>query len=251
MRDLTQHLTTRADDSHAAPVLGLRRGPRFQRLSPACQAQVRFFALLRIKPHAPPLVRAPVNSFEFQPCGRTPQAGHLTALAAARKGSLPPAPSAHRLRRGLPGYLILFAPHAFAPQRQTSPEAAFATGILPDLYAFHRYTGNSTSSTVSSPPVSKAAPRLSRGISLRTCRAACTRFTPSNSEQRSHPPSYRGCWHRVSRCFLWRYRHDRGIARCAFVPPDSGLHPEGLPPTRGVAGSGFRPLPKIPHCCLP
>ena len=24
----------------------------------------------------------------------------------------------HRLRRGLPGYLILFAPHAFAPQRQ-------------------------------------------------------------------------------------------------------------------------------------
>jgi hypothetical protein len=30
-----------------------------------CQAQVRFFALLRIKPHAPPLVRAPVNSFEF------------------------------------------------------------------------------------------------------------------------------------------------------------------------------------------
>ena len=26
--------------------------------------------------------------------------------------------STHRLRRGLPGYLILFAPHAFAPQRQ-------------------------------------------------------------------------------------------------------------------------------------
>jgi hypothetical protein len=26
--------------------------------------------------------------------------------------------SIHRLGRGLPGYLILFAPHAFAPQRQ-------------------------------------------------------------------------------------------------------------------------------------
>ncbi len=24
----------------------------------------------------------------------------------------------HRLRRGLPGYLILFAPHAFVPERQ-------------------------------------------------------------------------------------------------------------------------------------
>ena len=32
-----------------------------------------------------------------------------------------PTPSTHRLRRGLPGYLILFAPHAFAPQRQLRP----------------------------------------------------------------------------------------------------------------------------------
>src|SRR5512143_2655738 len=30
----------------------------------------------------------------------------------------PPTSSSHRLRRGLPGYLILFAPHAFAPERQ-------------------------------------------------------------------------------------------------------------------------------------
>src|SRR5579872_2575300 len=29
-----------------------------------------------------------------------------------------PASSYHRLRHGLPGYLILFAPHAFVPQRQ-------------------------------------------------------------------------------------------------------------------------------------
>ncbi len=47
--------------------------------------------------------------------------GALIALASTRKGSIPPASSAHRLRRGLPGYLILFAPHAFAPQRQTKP----------------------------------------------------------------------------------------------------------------------------------
>ena len=32
-----------------------------------------------------------------------------------------PTPSAQRLRRGLPGYLILFATHAFAPQRQVRP----------------------------------------------------------------------------------------------------------------------------------
>ena len=34
--------------------------------------------------------------------------------------SYSPTPSNHRLRRGLPGYLILFATHAFAPQRQLS-----------------------------------------------------------------------------------------------------------------------------------
>ncbi len=31
---------------------------------------------------------------------------------------MPPTPSAQRLRLGLPGYLIPFAPLAFAPQRQ-------------------------------------------------------------------------------------------------------------------------------------
>src|SRR5256886_16473092 len=36
-------------------------------------------------------------------------------------GSLPPTSSVHRLRRGLPGYLILVAPHAGAPQCQQPP----------------------------------------------------------------------------------------------------------------------------------
>ena len=42
----------------------------------------------------------------------------LIALAAAQRLLIAPTPSIHRLRRGLPGSLILFAPHAFAPQRQ-------------------------------------------------------------------------------------------------------------------------------------
>src|SRR5258707_7616196 len=42
----------------------------------------------------------------------------LNVLTSAQQGSIPATPSIHRLRRGLPGYLILFAPHAFAPQRQ-------------------------------------------------------------------------------------------------------------------------------------
>ncbi len=57
--------------------------------------------------------------------------------------------------------------------------------------------------------VSMAASQLSREISPQTYRTAYAPFTPNNSEQRLHPLYYRGCWHRVSRCFFFRYRHNR------------------------------------------
>ena len=41
----------------------------------------------------------------------------LIVLTAAQKLNAP-TPSIHRLRRGLLGYLILFAPHAFVTERQ-------------------------------------------------------------------------------------------------------------------------------------
>ncbi len=44
--------------------------------------------------------------------------GALNGLPAALTRQSEPTPSAHRLRLGLPGYLILFAPLAFASQRQ-------------------------------------------------------------------------------------------------------------------------------------
>ena len=89
LRDLTQHLTTRADDNHAPPVSTRPKSPHVSMSLVGCQVLVRFFALRRIKPHAPLLVRAPVNSFEFQPCGRTPQAEYLLRLLRHR-GSLYP-----------------------------------------------------------------------------------------------------------------------------------------------------------------
>ena len=36
------------------------------------------------KPHAPPLVRVPVNSFEFHSCERTPQVEYLMRLLRHR-----------------------------------------------------------------------------------------------------------------------------------------------------------------------
>ena len=92
-------------------------------------AQVRFLAYHRIKPHAPPLVRTPVNSFEFHRCRRTPQVDHLT-LSLGRCTAKGTTASDHRLRRGLPGYLILFATRAFVPQRQ------FRASTMPTLSVF-------------------------------------------------------------------------------------------------------------------
>src|SRR5690606_28428078 len=59
----------------------------------------------------------------------------------------------------------------------------------------------------SSLAVTNAVPRWSPGLSHLSCKAACARFTPSNSDYRSHPTYYRGCWHVFSRCLFFRYRH--------------------------------------------
>ena len=138
MRDLTQHLTTRADDNHAPPVSVSRRTSPISRLCTGCQDLVRFFALLRIKPHTPLLVRAPSSRcFELNHilhclCGppSIPLSFNLAAVLprwitycvnSGTEGVRPPTPSNHRLRCGLPGYLILFATHTFVPQRQLEP----------------------------------------------------------------------------------------------------------------------------------
>ena len=142
MKNLISHLTTRADDSHAAPVQRLRRGAPSLELSPVCQALVRFLAYHRIKPHAPPLVRAPVNSFEFHPCGHTPQAVHL--MRSLRYRGLPPATwctsfTVRTTRVSKP----VCSPHLRASASVGRQMPAFAIGVLPDIYRFHPYTWNS------------------------------------------------------------------------------------------------------------
>ncbi len=84
---------------------------------------------------------------------------------------------------------------------------AFATGVLPDIYAFHRYTWNSiTLSNTQELQFQRQHTMLSMGISPLTYYSAYTPFTPSKSEQHLPPSYYRGCWHEVSRGFLKRYR---------------------------------------------
>ena len=99
----------------------------------------------------------------------------------------------------------------------------------------------------SSQIVSDAVPGLGPGISHPTCQAAYTRFTPNNSEQRLRPPYYRGCWHGVSRRFLWRYRQTVKL----FTSRRSSLltevyDPRAFIPHAALLGQAFAHCPKFP-----
>ncbi len=142
MTDLTEHLTARADDSHAAPVYRPLRAELFPIHSCICQIRVRFFALPRIKPHAPPLVRAPVNSFEFHTCVRTPQAAYLTRWLRYPRIPTDTQYALFTVRTTRVSNPVCY-PHFRASASISPQQAAFAIGVLPDLYAFHRYTRNS------------------------------------------------------------------------------------------------------------
>src|ERR1700710_462253 len=65
--------------------------------------------------------------------------------------------------------------------------------------------------------------------------ATYARFTPNDSGQRLVPTYYRGCWHVVSRTFLWRYRQS---TRLLTGEPSSLL--------KGV----YNPKAVFPHAAL-
>ena len=94
-----------------------RRHQSISRKFAGCQDQVRFFALRRIKPMLHRLCGPPSIHLSFNLATVLPRRSTYR-VSFATKGSSPPTASRHRLRRGLPGYLILFAPHAFASECQ-------------------------------------------------------------------------------------------------------------------------------------
>ncbi len=179
--------------------------------------------------------------------------GALNALAPAQGGSIPPTPSAHRLRLGLPGYLILLLPQLSCLSVSNIPESRLRHRCSSKYQRISPLHLEFRSPILySSSAVSDAVPRLSRGISHPTYETTYAPFTPSKSEQRSPPLYYRGCWHRVSRGFLFRYHHGRPVLRTSpFFPNDRSLQPEGRHPPRSVASSRFRALRMILDCSLP
>ena len=139
---LSRHLTARADDNHAAPSQRPRRASLSPNPSSAIQARVRFLAYHRIKPHVPPLVRAPVNSFEFQPCGRTPQVDNLSISLDHRHYIADSELSSFTVRTTRVSNPVR-SPHFRASASIVPLPAAFAIGLLCHIYAFHRYLTHS------------------------------------------------------------------------------------------------------------
>ena len=98
----------------------LRRASGITRYSLGCQGLVRFFALLRILNHMlHRLCGSPSIPLSFILANVLPRWNTYCVCCGTERLCLP-TPSIHRLGRGLPGYLILFATHAFEPQRQLS-----------------------------------------------------------------------------------------------------------------------------------
>src|SRR6476619_44259 len=81
----------------------------------------------------PPSISLSFNRAAVLPRRMTERVSCATQALSARTASH------HRLRRGLPGYLILFAPHAFAPQRQ------YVSSESPSPLVFFRISTNFTS----------------------------------------------------------------------------------------------------------
>ena len=98
----------------------------------------------------------------------------------------------------------------------------------------------------SSLAVSKALPRLGRGLSLQTYETTCARFTPNDSEQRLHSPYYRGCWHGVSQCFLRGYRQGEGVTPAYSFPPTGLYNPKAFVTHAASLRQAFAHCAKFP-----
>ena len=154
-------------------------------------------------------------------------------------------PGPHRLGPGLPGYLIPFAPLAFASQRQDTPSELFSPS------AFQMISTHFTA-----PPFVPLAPKCLKVASMPgSSTVEPWDFTrtlndpPTRALSPVIPPNARHL------CITAAAGTELAVPSSGapqnLVTPDRSLHPEGLHPPRGVAPSGLRPLGKIRYCSPP
>jgi hypothetical protein len=172
--------------------------------------------------------------------------GILNALASPREGSTLHIASIHRLQRGLQGYLILFAPHAFVPQCQGRPSD------LPSLLVFPTISTDFTPT-----PSVPITPNALKSSSIEsTSKVKPMRFNfqltkpPTDPLRPINPGNAWGFCLTAPAGTELGSPYSYGTVN-NFLPYKRTLHPEGLHHSRNVAPSDFRPLRKILDCSLP
>src|ERR1700742_3972073 len=77
--------------------------------------------------------------------------------------------------------------------------------------------------------------------------ATYARFTPNDSGQRLLPTYYRGCWHVVSRSFLWRYRHSERLFTAEASSQLKGVYnPKAVFPHAALLRHAFAHCARFP-----
>ena len=167
-------------------------------------------------------------------------------LTAAQKGSIPPTPSIHRLRCGLPGYLILFAPHTFAPQRQLSSRKP------PSPLVFLLISTHFTATLgipLSSPILKAVSFNRSPGVKPRYFTTDLTvrlraLLHPVNPDNACHLRITAAAGIVVSRDFLKVPSLSSSLATTVYNPKTFFLH-------AALLRQGCPHCAIFPHCCLP
>ena len=131
--------------------------------------------------------------------------------------------------------------------------SAFATGVLHDINAFHRYTMHSD--LPSRTPAGQFRAHFmgwAHGFHTRHARPPTRPLRPVNPNNARHLciTAAAGTELAVASSFGTLVPADV-LYRSALFPNHRSLRPEGLHPPRSVASSGFPPLRMILDCSLP
>ena len=153
--------------------------------------------------------------------------------------------SIHRLRLGLQGYLIPFATLAFVPQCQFRPSRALSPPVFFPISTHFTAT-----------PGVPSAPTVLQLLSF-----YCFYWVKPGSLTKDFRTHLQTLYAQSFRITLASSVLPRLLARSQpmlilqipsfFFSEKRRLQPVGLLLPHGIAPSGFRPLRKIPHCCLP
>jgi hypothetical protein len=160
-------------------------------------------------------------------------------------------PSVHRLWLGLPGYLIPFAPPAFVFQCQDRSIVIRRCKSNNSSYEEHPREPPSPSAFLAISTHSTATPRVPLSPSVLYPNSFKCHSTVERLDFTSDPSGHLHTLLRITAAAGTELAEASSRGTVTIVPLNKGLHPEGRHPSRGVAGSGFRPLPKFLDCCLP